>query len=132
MMDKNGGIIAGPWISLHEGYAMNPEMIYFVEYESLCKNPEKEMRNIYEFLEKPYYSHDFENVEYSNENFDKVCNLKDLHTVRRKVEYKEQKRIIPQEIWEKYESMNMEFWRKGYKSDADIIEKLDKKFIRYQ
>ena len=40
------------------------------------------------FLEKPYYSHDFENVEYSNENFDRACNLKDLHTVKRKVEYK--------------------------------------------
>jgi sulfotransferase len=132
MMDKNGGIIAGPWIALQEGYAMNPEMIYFVEYENLCKNPEKEMRTIYEFLEKPYYSHDFENVEYSNENFDKACNLKDLHTIRKRVEYKEQKKVLPPEVWEKYASMNMEFWKKDYKPDADIIEKLDKKFIKYQ
>jgi len=28
--------------------------------------------------------------------------------------------------------MNMEFWKKGYKPDADIIEKLDKKFIEYK
>jgi sulfotransferase len=132
MMDKNGGIIAGPWICLQEGFAMNPEMIYFVEYENLCKNPDKEMRNIYEFLEKPYYSHDFENVEYSNENFDRSCNLKDLHTVRRKVEYKEQRRVLPPEVWEKYSSMNMEFWKKGYNPNPDIIEKLDKKFIQYQ
>jgi sulfotransferase len=132
MMDKNGGIIAGPWIALQEGYAMNPEMIYFVEYENLCKNPEKEMRTIYEFLEKPYYSHDFENVEYSNENFDRSCNLKDLHTVRKRVEYKEQKKVLPPEVWEKYETMNMEFWKKDYKPDIDIIQKLDKKFIQYQ
>ena len=132
MMDKNGGVIAGPWIALQEGYAMNPEMIYFVEYENLCKNPEKEMRTIYEFLEKPYYSHDFENVEYSNENFDRSCNLKDLHTIRKQVEYKEQKKVLPPEVWEKYASMNMEFWKKDYKPDADIIEKLDKKFIVYK
>lgn len=132
MMDKNGGVIAGPWIALQEGYAMNPEMIYFVEYENLCKNPEKEMRNIYEFMEKPYYFHDFENVEYSNENFDRSCNLKDLHTVRRRVEYKEQKKVLPPEVWEKYASMNMEFWKANYKPDQDIIKKLDKKFIRYQ
>jgi sulfotransferase len=132
MMDKNGGIIAGPWICLQEGYAINPEMIYFVEYENLCKNPEKEMRIIYEFLEKPYYSHDFENVEYSNENFDRSCNLKNLHTVRKRVEYKEQKKVLPPEVWEKYETMNMEFWKKDYKPDADIVEKLDKKFIQYQ
>ena len=131
MMDKKDGIIAKPWISLQEGYAINPEMIYFVEYKNLCESPEEEMRNIYEFLEKPYYQHDFENVEYSNENFDRFCNLKDLHTVRKKVEYKEQKKVLPPEIWEKYESMNMEFWRKDCKSNSDTIDKLNKKFIQY-
>jgi sulfotransferase len=132
MMDKNGGIVAGPWILLQEGYALNPEMIHFIEYENLCKNPEKEMRTIYEFLEKPYYSHDFENVEYSNENFDTACNLKDLHTVKKIVEYNPPRNILPPEIVKKYKEMNMEFWRKNYKSDADIIEKLDKKFIEYK
>ena len=132
MMDNNGGVIAGPWISLQEGFALNPEMIYFVEYDNLCKNPENEMKNIYNFLEQPYYSHDFDNVEYSNHNFDMSCNLKDLHTVRKKVEYKEQKKVLPKEVWEKYRSMNMEFWRKGHNPDPDIMEKLSKKFINYQ
>jgi sulfotransferase len=117
---------------LLECYAMNPEMIHFIEYENLCKEPEKTMRGVYEFLEKPYYSHDFENLEYSNENFDKACNLKDLHTVKRKVEYKPPRIILPPEIVKKYKEMNMEFWRENYKPDADIIEKLDKKFIEYK
>lgn len=132
MMNKNGGIVSGPWILLQEGYALNPEMIYFIEYENLCKEPEKTMRGVYEFLEKPYYSHDFENLEYSNENFDKVCNLKDLHTVKKRVEYKPPRNVLPPEIVKKYSEMNMEFWRKDYKRDAGIIEKLDKKFIEYK
>ena len=131
IMDKNDGIVAGAWIALQEGYAMNPEMIHFIEYENLCKEPEKTMRKVYEFLEKPYYSHDFENVEYSNENFDKACNLKDLHTVKRKVEYKPPRCVLPTEIVQKYKELNMEFWRKDYKPDSDIIEKLNKKFIEY-
>lgn len=132
MMDKCGGIVAGPWIALKEGYALNSEMIMFVEYENLCKFPEKTMKEIYNFLEKPYYEHDFENVEYSNETFDKTCNLKDLHTVKRKVEYNPPKNILPPEIVKKYKEMNMEFWRDGYKPDVDIITKLDKKFIEYK
>ena len=132
MMDRNGGIVANSWILLQEGYALNPEMIHFIEYENLCKEPEKTMRGVYEFLEKPYYSHDFENLEYSNENFDKACNLKDLHTVKRRVEYKPPRIILPPEIVQKYKEMNMEFWRENYKPDADIIEKLDKKFIEYK
>jgi sulfotransferase len=132
MMDRNDGIVAGPWILLQEGYALNPEMIHFIEYENLCKEPEKTMRGVYEFLERPYYSHDFENVEYSNETFDKACNLKDLHTVKRKVEYNPPRCVLPPEIFKKYQELNMEFWRAGHKTDPDIIEKLDKKFIEYK
>ncbi len=132
IMNKNSGIVAGPWILLQEGYALNPEMIHFIEYENLCKEPEKTMKKVYEFLERPYYSHDFENVDYSNENFDKVCNLKDFHTVKRKVEYNPPRCILPPEIVIKYTEMNMEFWRENYKPNADIIEKLDKKFIEYK
>lgn len=132
LMDKNGGIVAGPWISLQEGYAINPEMIHFVEYENLCKNPEKTMKKVYEFLGMSYYSHDFENVEYSNENFDKACNLKGLHTVKRTVEYNPPRCILPPEIIQKYKEMNMEFWRENYNINLNIIEKLDKKFIEYK
>lgn len=131
-MNKEGGIIAGSWMSLREGYAFNPEMIMLIEYEKLCKKPEETMKKVYEFLEQPYYSHNFENVEYSNENFDKICNLKDLHTVRKKVEYNQPRCILPPEIVKKYTEMNMEFWKEGHKSDADIIQKLDKKFIEYK
>jgi len=31
MMDKNGGIVAGPWIALQEGFALNPQKIQFIE-----------------------------------------------------------------------------------------------------
>jgi sulfotransferase len=132
MMDISSGIVAAPWILLQEGFALNPEMIHFIEYENLCKEPEKIMRGVYEFLEKPYYSHDFENVEYSNENFDKACNLKNLHTVKKRVEYNPPRNVLPPEIVKKYNEMNMEFWRKNYKPDSDIIKKLDKKFIEYK
>ena len=132
MLDKNNGLISVPWIALQEGFAINPEMIYFAEYNNLCKNPENEMKNIYKFLEQPYYSHDFDNLEYSNPNFDMACNLKDLHTVRKKIEYKQQKKVLPSDVWEKYESMNMEFWRKVYNPNPDITEKLSKKLINYQ
>jgi sulfotransferase len=117
---------------LKEGYTLNPEMIYFIEYENLCKEPEKTMRLVYEFLEMPHYSHDYENVEYSNENFDKVCRIKDLHTVKKSVEYNPPRNILPPEIVKKYNEMNMEFWKENYNPDVNIIEKLDKKFIEYK
>ena len=129
MMNKSGGIISNPLIALQEGYLLNTEMIHIIEYEDLCKTPEKTMKKVYEFLKIPYYLHDFENVEYSNENFDKACNLKDLHTVKKKVEYKPPKCILPPEIIQKYKEMNVEFWRIENKTNLNIA---DNKFIEYK
>tara|TARA_Y100000004_G_scaffold154430_1_gene178572 strand:- start:1729 stop:2538 length:810 start_codon:yes stop_codon:yes gene_type:complete len=122
LMNEENGIVRVPFFYLKEGYAANPEMIHFIEYKNLCKEPEKTMRGVYEFLEKPYYSHDFENVEYSNKNFDKACNTKDLHTVRKSVEYKPPRIILPPEIVQKYKKMNMEFWEENNNMNPDIIE----------
>lgn len=131
MMDKNTGIISDSWLSIREGFALDPEIIHFVEYENLCKNPEKTMKEIYNFLKLPYYKHDFENINYSNENFDMACNLKGLHTVKKRVEYNPPRCILPPEIIKKYTEMNMEFWKVEHKYDLNTIKKLDKKFIEY-
>jgi sulfotransferase len=113
MMCMEDGLIGRVLPLFQEGYTMNPDLIKLIEYEELCKYPEKTIRSIYKFIDKPYYEHDFDNVEYSNENFDLSCNIKDLHTVRRKVEWIERKSILPQDVWEKYS--NMEFWRQTNK-----------------
>lgn len=112
MMDSKTGIVTTNWLNLQEGYYANREMIYLVEYEKLCENPEEVIRTIYEFLNLPYYSHDFENLEYSNELFDAACNLSHLHTVKTKIQKNTAPLILPPEIIEKYSSANMEFWKK--------------------
>jgi sulfotransferase len=122
MVDDSDGIIADPWLFLQEGYALNPDMILFVEYEDLCKDPESTMKKIYEFIDIPYYFHNFSNIEYSNESFDNACNLKGLHTVRKEVNYTPKSFILPEEIINKYTKANMEFWRKNCNSNNKFIK----------
>lgn len=107
---KKEGLLVKSYYFLEEGLLLNPDMIMLVEYESLCKNPESVMREIYEFIDKPYFNHDFKNVEYENEMYDKALNMKSLHTVRKEVTWQERPSILPKSIWEKYG--NKEFWRK--------------------
>lgn len=108
---ENGGVISIPLLSLNEGYSANSEMILLVKYEDICLYPEKTMKKIYEFIEKPYYNHDFDNVNYSNENLDLSLNVKNLHTVKTKVEYNPPRIILPPEIVKKYSELNLEFWK---------------------
>jgi sulfotransferase len=110
LMDvKKEGQVVKPYFFLEEGLLMNPDMIMLVEYESLCKKPESVLREIYEFINKPYYDHDFKNVEYENEVYDNSLNMKSLHTVRKEITWKERTSILPKSVWEKYGGK--EFWR---------------------
>jgi sulfotransferase len=110
LMDvKKGGTVIKPWYWLQEGLLANKDMIMLVEYDRLTKYPEKTIREIYQFIDQPYYEHDFNNVEYSNEPFDLGINSPGLHTVRKKVEYHCRETILPEEVIKKYS--NMEFWR---------------------
>ena len=110
LMDvKKEGQVVKPYYFLEEGMLLNPDMILLVEYESLCKKPESVMRELYGFIGKPYFDHDFKNVEYDNEVYDKALNMKSLHTVRREVSWIERPSILPKSVWEKYSGK--EFWR---------------------
>lgn len=45
---------------IHRGFDKN---ILFVRFEDLCVNPKAEMQRVYEYLEVPYYQHDFNNIQ---------------------------------------------------------------------
>lgn len=61
------------------------ENMFFITFESLTKNPEEVMREVYDFLEEPYFEHDFENVEQSTKEDDFFHGFTDLHTIRQQV-----------------------------------------------
>lgn len=84
-------------------------MIMLVEYEQLCKNPEGMMKAVYNFIDQPYYDHDYNNVEASYDEFDADVNLKGLHTTRKEIEWVERPTILPPDIIHKYS--NLEVWR---------------------
>jgi sulfotransferase len=129
LMDvKKEGQVVKPYYFLEEGLLLNPDMIMLVEYESLCKTPEGVMREIYQFIGKPYFDHDFDNVEYENEVFDRALNMKSLHTVRRKVTWEERPTILPRSVWEKY--AGKEFWRVPAEPELDFAVKTDYIFVR--
>lgn len=112
LMDPNkSGTVIKPWHWLQEGLALNPDMIYAMEYDRLCKKPDIVMKEIYDFIGKPFFKHDFNNVEYENELFDRPINMPGLHSVKRKIEWVERKFILPEYVLQQYE--NKEFWRES-------------------
>ena len=83
--------------------------IMIIEYDKLAKQPEFIMKTLYNFIEEPYFEHDFNDVEASYTDFDEDVQIENLHTTRKKVEFKPQDMIIPPDILQMVK--NMEVWK---------------------
>lgn len=106
---SSGGILEFPYTSLKQAITSEEQnMIMLVEYEQLCKNPEGMLKAIYNFIDEPYYKHDFDNVDGAWDEYDMDIGIP-LHKVKRKVEWKPRQTILPPDIINKYS--NMEVWR---------------------
>jgi sulfotransferase len=58
------GVIGRPYVSLVDAYKRGlGDRIFILPYEEWTSQPETWFRKMYEFLEEPYFNHDFQNVE---------------------------------------------------------------------
>jgi sulfotransferase len=109
------GIVDQSLYALGEGFNKGCEdYMHMVEYNDLVSRPEETMSKIYKFLEIPYYSHDFENVNHKyRERDDDVYGLNDMHEVRKSVKRtsKRPEEVLSDYVLNKYSGM--EFWRKA-------------------
>jgi sulfotransferase len=64
---------------------INNKML-FIKFEDLCLYPEMTMKRVYEYLELPYYVHDFDNIEQVTKEDDEVYGVFGDHKIRTKLE----------------------------------------------
>lgn len=65
----------------------NDKHIHFIKFETFCKSPKKEMEKLYNYLELPYFEHDFNNIEQITDEDDRVYGIFGDHTIKNKLEY---------------------------------------------
>jgi len=108
-------VIGGPYRMILEALNKGQRtQLLFVEYDNLCQDPEKELKRIYKFLDKPWKDevHHYTDVVSVNvENEITRGFPQSLHDVRSKVEFQKSNamQILGKELFTKYS--NAEFWR---------------------
>ena len=106
LMNKKGAV-AKELMSIQ--YLLHhPEMAVFIKYDDLVVNPEKELRKVYTFLNLPYFSHKFIDLDQMTVNglqYNDGIVGKNMHTIRTnkimKVE-NEYKKLIPERFIKEY------------------------------
>jgi sulfotransferase len=89
-------------------YGEHADRMIIVTYEALTRDPAGTLDLIYDFIGEAAFAHDFENVEYSADDFDAGLGSPGLHTVRRRVEFVERKSVLPPDLFARFE--NDAFW----------------------
>jgi sulfotransferase len=72
------------WLSevFHRGLDKN---MLFIKFEDFNSNPEKEIKKVYEYLEIPYFKHDFNNVEQLTHENDVIHGIFGDHKIQPQV-----------------------------------------------
>lgn len=115
-----GGTVGAAWTALKEAYYGEfSDRLLLVDYDLLTQHPARTMELIYRFIDKPLFAHDFDNVDYAENEFDQNLGIKGLHTVKKKVEFKQRRSILPPDLFVQYQEMD--FWQDNTGTSASII-----------
>jgi sulfotransferase len=89
-------------------YSDDPSNLMFLRFETLTNEPARAIAAVYAFIGEPAYSHDFNNVQYDADEFDRRIGTPGLHAVRPKVEPVARASVLPPDLFRRYE--NDAFW----------------------
>jgi sulfotransferase len=59
--------------------------ILFIKFEELCSDPDIQLKKIYEYLELPFYQHDFKNIQQITHEDDKWYGIFGDHIIRQEL-----------------------------------------------
>lgn len=117
---NGGGSVGSSWTALKEAYYGEfSDRLLLVDYDLLTQHPARTLELVYQFLGEPKFNHDFNNVDYEESEFDQKLGVKGLHTVKKKVEFKARRSILPPDLFVKYQEMD--FWQDQAGTSANII-----------
>jgi sulfotransferase len=98
------GLVGTALHALKQGfYGDYAARLMLVRYETMVKEPQEVMRQVYQFLELPYYEHDFNKLNHSAPATDDRLGTPGLHDVRPVLSYTPRASVLPPDLWKRAE-----------------------------
>ncbi len=109
-LSGNSGMVGFAWNALREAFCgEQTDRLLVLTYETLTARPKVAIEAVYDFIGETRFTHDFDNVEFDADEFDRRLGTPGLHRVGRQVRSQERSSILPNDLIRKYE--NDAFWR---------------------
>ena len=114
------GYVLGPLLNLQQAaWCQERRNLCFVEYDALVSYPLETMKKVYDFLDEPWFDHDFQNVADSYHEFDSQAKIEGLHTVKKVVNASKSSIVLPPMLWDRY--LAYDFWSSNYLKAQDLL-----------
>ncbi len=94
-----GGVVGFPLNALKEAF-FGPwsDRLMLISYANLCSRPDEVMKGVYEFLQLKGFAHDFGDVAFDADAYDRDMGLPGLHRVRRAVKAEPRQLRLPPDL----------------------------------
>jgi sulfotransferase len=104
------GMLGGPYNALKQAfYGDQADRLMLVRYETLVSDPQRVLQAIYDFTGQPAFTHNFEQISFDAEEFDRRAGTPGLHHIRPKVAATLRRSILPPDVFRRFE--NDAFWQ---------------------
>jgi sulfotransferase len=109
-LGNGNGMVGFAYNALRQAfYGPHSSRLLLVTYETLTRDPQRALSEVYRFLGKPAFKHDFKNIVFDADEFDRRLGTPNLHVVGREVRVNTAKNLLPPDLLQKYAGDN--FWR---------------------
>lgn len=104
--------------AINRGFA---DRLFLIDFDDLTHNPEETMKQVYKFIDEPYFEHNFQKVEQVTYENDAIHGIQDLHKIRTKVA--PVKSDWQTTIGPRFEHLGkLNFWKHAVKKDIKPLE----------
>lgn len=103
------GMVGFAYNALKEAfYGEQTDRLMLLTYDTLTCSPARALEAVYDFIGAPPFDHDFDHVDYVEEEFDARLGTPGLHRVAAKVQHVDRRTVLPPDVFRRFE--NDSFW----------------------
>jgi sulfotransferase len=105
------GMVGLAWHALREAYFGEfADRLILIDYDALTRDPNATLAYLYDQLQLPPHTHDFDNVVFNEaDEFDRRFGMVGLHAVARKVQFVRRRTVLPPDLVARYAQDS--FWK---------------------